>query len=104
MDLWASQPMTFKVMKGGVDISSSVTSVTVDAASIANKFEFSDVDSVYSFKSISSSTTEVVTATAVVTIAGTEGGTAYSLETNVVLNTNINDGTIPTNRFNVEIQ
>lgn len=106
MDLWATQPLTFKVVKGEDtdDISSSVTSVTVDAASIADKFEFTADAGVYTFKSILSSETEVVTATAKVTIAGTDNGVAYSLEADVVLNTNINDGSIPTNRFNVEVQ
>ncbi|QZA70670.1 hypothetical protein AH04_195 [Erwinia phage AH04] len=104
MDLWATQPLTFKVMKGDEDISSSVTSVTVDAASIADKFEFSIVDGVDTFKSIQSSESEVVTATAKVTIAGTDNGEAYSLEADVVLNTNINDGSIPTNRFDVQME
>lgn len=39
-----------------------------------------------------------------ITVAGTEGGVAYSLKADVVLNTNINDGSVPTNRFNVEVQ
>lgn len=104
MDLWGTQPLTFQVMKDGSNIAPSITSVTVDPASIADKFEFSEAEGVYSFKSIQSSTTEVVTATAKLTVAGTDGGVAYSLEADVVLNTNINDGTIPTNRFNVEVE
>lgn len=104
MDLWGTQPLTFRVTKDGNDIAPSITSVTVDAASIADKFEFSEADNVYTFKSIQSSETEVVTATAKVTIAGTDNGVAYSLEADVVLNTNVNDGSIPTNRFNVEME
>ncbi|QYN79915.1 hypothetical protein PQD71_gp022 [Kosakonia phage Kc263] len=110
MDLWASQPLTFKVVKGEGedenDITPSVDSVTVTPASIDGKFEFTaDVEGgAYSFKSIQSSTTEVVTATAKLIVAGTHDGVVYSLEADVVLNTNINDGSIPTNRFNVEVQ
>ena len=104
MDLWATQNLTFKVEKGGEDITSSVTSVTVDPASIADKFEFEVDGTTYTFKSIQSSESEVVTATAKVTVEGTEGGEAYTLEADVVLNTNVNDGSIPTNRFNVEME
>lgn len=110
MDLWATQPLTFKVVKGEGeaenDITPSVTSVTVDPTSIADKFEFTgDVESgAYSFKSISSSTTEVVTATAKLTVEGTDAGVPYTLTADVVLNTNINDGSIPTNRFDVQFQ
>lgn len=110
MDLWATQPLTFKVVKGEEgsenDITPSVTSVTVTPASIADKFEFTaDVENgAYTFKSIQSSETEVVTATAKLIVAGTDGGVAYSLEADVVLNTNINDGSIPTNRFDVQFQ
>lgn len=108
MDLWASQPLTFKVVKGvdeaESDISPSITSVTVEPTSIADKFEFTaDVgQGSYSFKSIQSATDAVVTATAKLTVAGTHEGTPYSLEADVVLNTNINDGAIPTNRFDVQ--
>lgn len=104
MNLWATQNLTFKVMKGAEDITSSVTGVTVTPESIAGKFEFSSEGGTYTFKSIQSATDAVVTATAVVTVAGTHGGTPFSLETNVVLNTNINDGEIPTNRFDVQFQ
>lgn len=104
MDLWGTQPLTFQVMKDGSNIAPSITSVTVDPASIADKFEFTEAEGVYTFKSIQSSETEVVTATAKLTVAGTDDGVAYSLEADVVLNTNINDGNIPTNRFNVEVQ
>lgn len=110
MDLWATQPLTFKVVKGeGAgenDISPTITSVTVDPTSIADKFEFTaDVGtSAYTFKSIASSTTEVVTATAKLTVVGEDAGVPYSLEADIVLNTNINDGEIPTNRFDVQFQ
>lgn len=104
MNLWATQNLTFKVMKGAEDITSSVTGVTVTPESIAGKFEFTSEGTTYTFKSIQSATDAVVTATAVVTVAGTHGGTPFSLETNVVLNTNINDGSIPTNRFDVQFQ
>lgn len=104
MDLWATKDLTFKVMKGEDDITSTVTEVTVDPASIADKFEFTSDAGTHTFKSIQSSTTEVVTATAKVTIKGTEGGEDYTLPADVTLNTNVNDGSIPTNRFNVEMQ
>lgn len=103
MDLWATKALTFKVMKGEEDITSSVTSVTVDPASIADKFEFTSSNGTHTFKSIQSSPTEVVTATAKVTIVGTHEGDEYTLPADVVLNTNINDGSIPTNRFDVEM-
>lgn len=110
MNLWATQALTFKVVKGEEgsenDITPTITGVSVDPESIADKFEFTgDVESgEYSFKSIASSTTEVVTATAKLTVVGTDNGVDYTLTADVVLNTNINDGSIPTNRFDVQFQ
>lgn len=102
MDLWESKPLTFKVTVDGLDVADLVESVTVTPASIADKFEFTSAEGVYTFKSIQSATDAVVTATAKVTVAGTHNEVPFSLETDVVLNTNINDGAIPTNRFDVE--
>lgn len=106
MDLWESKALTFDVTKGGTDIRATVTSVTVDPASIADKFEFTGTleDNDFAFKSIQSSSTEVTTATAKLRVVGTADNVGYDLTADVVLNTNINDGSIPTNRFDVEIQ
>lgn len=110
MDLWATKPLTFKVVKGEGeaenDISQTITGVSVEPSSIADKFEFSGTvgEGNFAFKSISSSTTEVVTATAKLTVVGEDAGVPYSLTADVVLNTNINDGSIPTNRFDVQFQ
>lgn len=106
MNLWESKALTFDVMKGGTDVTSTVTSVTVDPTSIADKFEFTGTleDNNFAFKSIQSSSTEVVTATAKLTVVGTADNVGYNLTADVVLNTSINDGSIPTERFNVEIQ
>ena len=106
MDLWQSKPFSFQVFKGENDILPSVTSVTVDQTTIDGKFEFSGTleQGDWAFKSILSSSTEQVTANAKVTIAGTDNGTAFSLDAFVALTTNINDGSIPTNRFDVQFQ
>lgn len=104
MNLWESKNLTFKVMKGSTDITSSVTGVTVDADSIADKFEFSSSNGTYSFKSIKSDSANQVTATAKITVAGTDNGVAYSLPADINLVTNVNDGSIPTNRFDVQTQ
>ena len=106
MDLWQSKPFSFQVFKGQNDILPSVTSVTVDQTTIDGKFEFSGTleQGDWAFKSILSSTTEQITANAKVTIAGTDNGVAFSLDAFVALTTNINDGSIPTNRFDVQFQ
>ncbi|AEV89641.1 hypothetical protein OBP_204 [Pseudomonas phage OBP] len=108
MDLWESKPLTFKVVKGEGeaenDISNTITGVSVDPDAIMDKFEFSGVvgEGNFAFKSIASSTTEVVTATAKLLVVGNHDGVDYTLRADVVLNTNINDGSIPTNRFDVQ--
>ncbi|QBZ70712.1 hypothetical protein pETSU_131 [Edwardsiella phage pEt-SU] len=104
MNLWESKAFSFQVFKGENDILPSVTSVTVEPTAIADKFEFtSDLENTaWTFKSIQSSTTETITADAVVTIAGEDAGVPFSLQATVALTTNINDGSIPTNRFDVQ--
>lgn len=104
MNLWDSKPLTFKVMKGSTDITSSVTDVTVDGSSIADKFEFNSNNGTHSFKSIKSDSAAPVTATAKITINGVSDSAGYSLSADVNLVTNTNDGSIPTNRFDVQPQ
>lgn len=104
MDLWAKQTLSYKVMQGETDVTADVTAVTVtNADDIKDKFEVTQDGIATTFQSVSSSSTETVTATANVTITVTIDGTATDLTTTVDLVTNINDGSISTNRFNVEM-
>jgi hypothetical protein len=104
MDLWAKQTLSYKVMDGETDVTSSVTSVTVsNADAIKDKFEVTQDGVTTTFQSVSSSSTEQVTATANVVIAGTYNGQEFSLPADINLVTNVNDGSIPTNRFDVQM-
>lgn len=105
MDLWAKQTLSYKVMDGETDVTSSVTSVTVsNADAIKDKFEVTQDGVTTTFQSVSSSSTEQVTATANVVIAGTYNGQEFSLPADINLVTNVNDGSIPTNRFDVQME
>lgn len=105
MNLWDKQTLSYKVLDGQTDVTSEVTSVeVVNAADIAAKFEVTQDGVVTTFQSVSSSTTEQVTATANILVKGTHNGEAFSLPADINLVTNINDGSIPTNRFDVEME
>lgn len=105
MNLWDKKTLTYQVLDGETDVTSEVTSVeVVNAADIADKFEFTQDGIVTTFQSVSSSTTEQVTATANILVKGTHNGEAFSLPADINLVTNINDGSIPTNRFDVQME
>lgn len=105
MNLWEKKVLTYKVLDGQTDVTSEVTSVeVVNAADIASKFEFTQDGVVTTFQSVSSSTTDQVTATANILVKGTHNGEAFSLPADINLVTNINDGSIPTNRFDVQME
>lgn len=105
MDLWAKQTLSYKVLDGETDVTSEVTSVeVVNADAIKDKFEVTQDGVVTTFQSVSSSTTDQVTATANILVKGTHNGEAFSLPADINLVTNVNDGSIPTNRFDVQME
>lgn len=104
MDLWAKQTLSYKVMDGETDVTSDVTSVeVVNADAIKDKFEVTQDGVTTTFQSVSSSSTEQVTATANILVKGTHNGQTFSLPADINLVTNVNDGSIPTNRFDVQM-
>lgn len=105
MNLWESKNMVYVVKADGTDITNTVTSAIVtNADDIKDKFEVTIDGGTITFKSVSSSTTETVKATASVLIGGTYNGTEYTVDGGVQLITNINNGEIPTNRFDVQME
>lgn len=104
MDLWEVKPITFKVMLGETDISSSVTSIVNDnAENIAEMFEFVSIsEGVWGFKSIKSEPDATLGTTGIVTIKVTHESVDYNLPLSIRLRTNPNPGTIETQRFKVE--
>jgi len=106
MNLWETRALGFKVMLNDTtDITSSVTAVeATNAATIGDKFEFVKLsDTTWGYKSVKSSASAQTTATGTFNVKVTYNGKDYVLPASVNLVTNINNGSIPTNRFNVEM-
>lgn len=106
MNLWETKALSFKVMLNGTtDITSSVTAIeATNAATIGDKFEFVKLsDTSWGYKSIKSSASAQTTATGTFNVKVTYNGKDYVLAGSVNLVTNINNGSIPANRFNVEM-
>lgn len=102
MNLWGTQSFPIEVELSGENITDSITDISVNEEAIAGKFEFVIENGSHAFKSISSSTTEAITAVAEITVSITHAGKDYTLTGNINLSTNINDGSIPTDRFDVQ--
>lgn len=105
MNLWDAMALSFKVMLDGTDITSSITDiVSTNPDDISGKFEFVKLsDTSWGYKSTKSDTAAEVTATGKFNVKVTYQNVMYTVSGSVDLVTNVNDGSIPVNRFDVEI-
>lgn len=105
MNLWESKPLSFKVMLNDTDITSSITDIVpTNQTDINDKFEFVKLsDTSWGYQSVKSDTESQVTATGTFDVKVTYQTKDYLISGSVDLVTNVNDGSIPTNRFNVEM-
>jgi len=105
MNLWDSRALSFKVMLSGIDITSSITDLLpTNQNDINDKFEFVKLaDKSWGYQSVKSDTASQVKATAQFNVKVTYQGKDYVIGGSVDLVTNVNNGSIPTNRFNVEM-
>lgn len=104
LKLWETKPLVFTITNNGVDISGPISNITMtDSPEVSSKYELVKLSgSSWGIKAISSSTTTQLTANAQLNFTFMDGGTEHVMSQTVSLTTEINNGEIPTNRFNVE--
>lgn len=101
MNLWESKALSFKVMLSGTDITSSITDI-VATNDVSDKFEFVKLSNTsWGYKSVKSDPSAQTTAQGQFNVKVTYQSKDYVIAGNVDLITNANDGSIPTNRFDV---
>lgn len=103
MNLWETKPLQFKVTEDGQDVTASVTDlVPTNQNDISDKFEFVKISNTsWGYKAIKASDTAQTTAQATFDVKVTINGKETVLHGTVQLVTNINDGSIPSNRFDI---
>lgn len=103
LNLWETKTISYKVMAGDTDITSSVTNVT-DQTDPNDAIELVKVDDTHwGFQAIKASTTEDLVIDAMVDVHVTYEGTDHVIPMTIDVVVKANTTDIPENRFNVEM-